>query len=236
MTGQTVIPISVGDEYTLDQFLGAKNAPMISELISLVSAQRSTNVMYIWGDNGVGKSHLLNACCEKAKAFGRPGLYLNLQQFSAQQSLVDLQSVQPNMFVCIDNLDCVVKLRQLQQSVFTVYEAIVDRRGSLLVSGLLPIREQKIELEDLKSRLASGGDFAVEEMADSEKKVALQNRAQSRGFNLDDAVIEYILSRFSRNTHSLFALLDKLDSASLKNQRKVTIPFIRSLETAQNPN
>ena len=66
-------------------------------------------------------------------------------------------------------------------------------------------------------------------MDDSEKKSALQQRAAGRGFTLDDTVARFIMSHYSRDTRALFSLLDKLDSESLQSQRKITVPFLKTL-------
>jgi DnaA family protein len=57
----------------------------------------------------------------------------------------------------------------------------------------------------------------------------LQLRARQRGFELPDDVAHYLLRRAPRDPASLFALLDRLDYASLAAQRKLTIPFVREL-------
>ena len=50
------------------------------------------------------------------------------------------------------------------------------------------------------------------------------------GWKCRRKVARYILARYPRDLDSLFALLDKLDVASLAEQRRLTIPFLRSLE------
>lgn len=238
MTGQTVLPISQFDEFTLEQFIGDNNSVLVDELNLLASRRRAKSIMYIWGAAGVGKTHLLNAVCKNARELGRPGLYLNLQQLQIDGAeadfFSDLLAMESGVFVGIDNLDQMQSDGALEQIVFKIYESVLAKQGDLLIAGSLPIREMGVELPDLKSRLALGGEYRIEEMQDQDKKSALQKRAHSRGFALDDSVMEYILSRFSRDTHSLFSLLDKLDDASLKDHRKVTIPFIRSIITADS--
>ncbi len=58
---------------------------------------------------------------------------------------------------------------------------------------------------------------------------ALQRRAQWRGFSLPDDTADYLLARVGRDTGSLFRLLDRLDRAALAAQRRLTIPFVRSV-------
>jgi DnaA family protein len=84
-------------------------------------------------------------------------------------------------------------------------------------------------LPDLASRLASGAAFRLRELDDAGKIAALQQRALRRGFEMPDAVAGYLLGRYARDTHSLFALLERLDHASLEAKRRLTIPFVREL-------
>ncbi|MCK4588174.1 MAG: DnaA regulatory inactivator Hda, partial [Gammaproteobacteria bacterium] len=58
---------------------------------------------------------------------------------------------------------------------------------------------------------------------------ALQLRAKTRGFELTEEVGLFLIRRSARDMVSLFALLDKLDEASLAQHRKLTIPFVRGL-------
>ena len=57
----------------------------------------------------------------------------------------------------------------------------------------------------------------------------VMERARARGLDLSDEVGVYLLRRCPRDTHALFALLERLDKASLAAQRRLTIPFVRDL-------
>ena len=59
--------------------------------------------------------------------------------------------------------------------------------------------------------------------------MALQLRAKGRGMEMSDEVAKFILSRAPRDTNDLFHLLDHLDDASLQQQRKLTIPFVKDV-------
>ena len=85
-------------------------------------------------------------------------------------------------------------------------------------------------MRDLSSRLGAGLVYQLVVLDDSGKLQALKQRAQHRGFALGDDVGRYVLERYPRDTAALFGLLDRIDRASLVHQRRVTIPFLRSLE------
>ena len=55
----------------------------------------------------------------------------------------------------------------------------------------------------------------------------LRQRAQTRGLELDDAVLDWLFRRVDRDLGTLTALLDRLDRASLAAQRRITVPFLR---------
>jgi DnaA family protein len=50
---------------------------------------------------------------------------------------------------------------------------------------------------------------------------------------IGDEAVRYILNQYPRDMHSLFTLLERIDDASLTQKRRVTIPFLRSLEPAR---
>ncbi|HEY6986268.1 MAG TPA: DnaA regulatory inactivator Hda, partial [Rhodanobacteraceae bacterium] len=57
----------------------------------------------------------------------------------------------------------------------------------------------------------------------------LQERAASRGIELDEAVLDWLFAREKRDLASLLGVLDRVDVASLAAQRRVTVPFLRTL-------
>ncbi len=58
-------------------------------------------------------------------------------------------------------------------------------------------------------------------------------RATWRGFSLPEETGRFLLSRVDRGAGSLFRLLDRLDRAALAAQKKLTVPFVRSVLDAE---
>ena len=228
---QLVIPVDHGTTYTFDNFFPDDNDDLIQRLVTTVYGESPGSPVYFWGESGVGKTHLLNACCDLARTLERPYHFLTLGDQILQS--VALQSLAPNTLICIDNLER-LRNRPLQQgddqlNLLTLYERVKEAGGNLLVAGQLPLDQMGIGLADLISRLSMGGSYQISLLSDDQKTLALKQRAAERGIDLSDAVIEFIMSRFERDIASLFALLDKMDSASIQHQRRITVPFIRSI-------
>jgi DnaA family protein len=84
-------------------------------------------------------------------------------------------------------------------------------------------------LPDLGSRFTAAAIFQLRELDEGEQQQALQLRAHVRGFDLPDETARWLQRRFPRDMRTLYNLLDTLDEAALVAQRRLTIPFIRSV-------
>lgn len=69
--------------------------------------------------------------------------------------------------------------------------------------------------------------YLLASLNDDEKKLALQLRASMRGFELNEAVADYILARAGRSFEDLMAVLDTLDDKTLETQRRLSIPLVK---------
>jgi DnaA family protein len=71
--------------------------------------------------------------------------------------------------------------------------------------------------------------FALRPLDEAQQRAALQLRAGMRGIELPEETLLYLQRRFARDIGSLHELLDRLDLASLQEQRRLTVPFIRAV-------
>jgi len=69
----------------------------------------------------------------------------------------------------------------------------------------------------------------LHELDEDDQIKALQLRAHVRGFELPDDTARWLQRRFPRDMRTLYDLLDTLDEAALVAQRRLTVPFIRSV-------
>ena len=83
--------------------------------------------------------------------------------------------------------------------------------------------------DDLRSRLGWGHIFQLHLLSDAERRAVLRQAADARGVFLGDEVMDFMMTRFSRDLGHLMELLELLDGYSLQTQRPITIPLIRSM-------
>jgi DnaA-homolog protein len=84
-----------------------------------------------------------------------------------------------------------------------------------------------VQLPDLRSRLLAALVVETDTLNDQQKLQVMQQRANSRGFDLKDDVGQFIMSRSARDMGSLVNVLALLEVESLRQQKKVTIPFVK---------
>jgi chromosomal replication initiation ATPase DnaA len=114
-------------------------------------------------------------------------------------------------------------------ALFAVLREIQERDGRLVVAAKAPPALLSWKLPDLGSRFTAAAIFQLRELDEREQREALQLRARLRGFELPDDTSRWLQRRFPRDMRTMYELLDTLDEAALVAQRRLTVPFIRSV-------
>lgn len=213
---------SVGDSF-------GKNAEAVHHVQRAAAGENSAEqFLFLWGSVSVGKSHLLQAACQHAAENQRTVAYLPMAELM-DLSVEVFEGLEQMSLVCLDDVQLLVGKPGWEEALFHFYNRMRDAGSRLLVTASVAPSALTVTLPDLQSRLSWGPVLQLDELDDAGKISALQLRAKGRGFELPDEVAQFLMRRSARDMASLFLLLDKLDEASLVQQRKLTIPFVRGL-------
>jgi DnaA-homolog protein len=186
--------------------------------------------LLLWGAQGTGKTHLLQAACHLAGECGRSALYLPLRELKVYGVEV-LEGAEQIALTCLDDIDEIAGDEDWEQALFHFINRQRLGGGTLVMTATENPRHLPFGLPDLESRLQWGPVFQLVALDDEAKIQALRLRAQRRGLDLPDEVAQYLLRQFPRDLAYLMDMLEELDLASLSAKRKLTIPFIRSVLT-----
>lgn len=184
--------------------------------------------VYLWGGAGTGKTHLLHAACRECARLGNTPAYLSLSH-ALDFSTELLEDLEQLALVCIDDIHVIAGQAVWEVMLFNLYNRLRDTGARLMVTANAAPIELHIALPDLRSRLSSGLVLQLHDLDDAGKLAALRLRAQGQGLDLPEEVGRFLLRRYPRDMSGLFALLQRLDDASLTAQRKLTVPFVREL-------
>ncbi len=227
---QIPLQLNLKEQNTFSNFFGEKNIQLTQTLKQVCQSKYYTQerYIYLWGSAQSGRTHLLQACCHQTNTNGEQCFYLAGQQ-QQQLSPQILENLEHYKLICIDDVDRLLTNRQWEESLFHLFNKIKDQGTTLIISAPCAPTQLTNQLADLKSRLCSGLIFKLNHLHDEDKIKTLQQRAQSRGLKLTTEASQFILHNMPRDLTTLFATLDTLDKASLVHQRKLTIPFIKSI-------
>ena len=226
---QLPLGVRLRDDATFANYYPGANAAALGYVERLCEAEAgwTESLIYLWGGEGVGCSHLLQAACLRFEQRGAPAVYLPLREV-ADYGPELLDNLEQCELVCLDDLDAVAGRREWEEALFHLFNRLRDSGRRLLLSASCSPRELPVGLPDLQSRLTLALVFQLQSLSDEDKLRALQLRASRRGLQLSDDVGRFILTRGTRSMSALFELLERLDQASLQAQRKLTIPFLKA--------
>lgn len=231
---QLALNLKLRDASSFENFFAGRNREAFERLRQAVRdlvqvPQTPATWLYLWGENGCGKTHLLEAACRAAQETGLTSIYVPLAETSAISPAL-LEDVEQTALVCVDDIARIAGDAVWEAALFALYERLRAQGGMLIVAASASPMALGLKLPDLATRLAAGLVYQLHLLSDEEKIAALRRRAERRGMEMGEDVARYLLTRYPRDLHSLFALLDKLDTATLAAQRRLTIPFLRNLE------
>ena len=224
---QLPLGLKLRDDAILDNFFIGSNEQIVEALKAFISRQ-SEQFIYCYGEPGVGRTHLLQACCHAASEKNETIFYLPLSNY-AEFSPAIFDDMEQQRYVCIDDIDAIVGNHAWEEALFHFYNRARENQVSLLVSAKKAPQQLSCVLPDLQSRLTWGLVLEIKSLTDEEKIDALKMRAALRGFSVSTEVGNYLIRHYPRHMHDLFAVLEALDQASLAAKRRLTIPFVRSV-------
>jgi len=131
--------------------------------------------------------------------------------------------------VCFDDIDRVTGQLGWEHALFGLLREIEERGGRLVASATAPPALLEWALPDLGSRFGAAAIFQMRALDEREQQQALQLHARVRGFELPDETALWLQRRYPRDMRTLYTLLDTLDEAALIAQRRLTVPFIRTV-------
>ena len=216
---QLVLALGAERPPTLDAFVVGQNTELLQLLqryARRIDGSPHERFVYLWGESGVGKTHLLRALASEAQTRYIPvGASENDYLYSQDIGLYLMD-------------DCGQLAPDAQIAAFALFNQVRENGGLLVTAGDKPPTDLALR-EDLRTRLGWGLVYQVRGLTDEEKIAALTHAAQARGISLSPGVLPYLITHFRRDMQSLSAMLDALDQYSLETQRPITLPLLRNL-------
>ena len=221
---QLPLGVRLRDTARFASFVAGRNAEVVAQLDAAPSMM--PRVTWLWGRQGTGKTHLLEAACAAVAERDGSATYLDPGAGAEPGWLEGCEGLD---LVCLDGLDAVSADDAWNAALFRLYTLMQDGPSRLVVASTAPPASLAFRLPDLRSRLLAASVHQLHELDDAGLCEALRLRAARRGLELSGEGALYLLHRMPRDMQTLCAVLDRLDEASLAARRRLTVPFLRSV-------
>jgi len=234
MTAQLPLAWPAPAHFRLDQFDATGNVAVPSLLAALAQADDDSPPLLLVGASGTGKTHLLVGTATLARESGCRAAYLALSRWSDFDADA-LDALASMTLVAIDEIEAIAGRRDAEIALFDLYNRCRDRGTRLLMASRESAAHLRLTLPDLRSRLASATLLPLVPLEEPARRALLRGRAAARGFELDEAVIDFLFRRYRRDLPALMDLIERLDRESLARQRRVTLPLVRAVIDSSSP-
>lgn len=243
MNPQLPLAIGLRPVMRLGEFVVGSNAQPVAALQAMLDGGEQSQI-FLGGAPASGKTHLLVGACEVWEreehgdrddrvSTGR-SVYIPLCGHADYRPEL-LEGLEQHGLIAIDDLQAIAGRDDWELALFNLYNRARAAGCRLLLAADRGPTALPVRLADLGSRLAWGLSFQLQPLSDDDKLGLLQRQAERRGLELSGEAARYILDRHSRDLPSLLALLERLDQASLAEQRRLTLPFVRAQLTRESP-
>lgn len=199
-----------------DKLLGTANAELV-----YILQQEHDQFVYLWGAQGSGKSHILQAWVGQALQAGQHAIYID----AGSTPLTD--AADEARFIAIDGIE---RLDSDGQAVlFYIFNNFRNNRsGHLLLAADVPPAKLQLR-EDLRTRMGYCLAYEVHALDRDEKIRALTDMAKARQLRIDPAIYEYLLAHWRQDLNSLLNLFNTLADYSIAQGKPITLPLLRRL-------
>ncbi len=191
------------------------------------------------GPSGSGKTMLLRASSEYFKHLNqsiyRKGLFVSISDRRLNEPTLEMMArfdqgeLSAVNLVCVDDVDKISGIES--NDLWSLWNRLLVVGAHLVCSSSVGPEALFTENPHLRSRMLAGLSLELTPPDDHTRVLILDKMASRRGIKLSQDVINYLLSRKSRNLKKLEELLDILDEISLQERRRVTLRLIKELES-----
>ena len=226
-------------EYTFENFIvGSTNKFAHAACVAVATNPASNyNPLFIYGNSGLGKTHLLCAIINRMKQ-NNPGvkiIYTKGEDFTNQMiaSLTNntMKDFRDKYRTCdvllIDDIQFIAGKVSTQEEFFHTFNALFEEKKQIILTSDRPPRDIKTLEDRLKSRF-EWGLLADIEPPDLELRVAIiKKKAEQINLVLPNDVLTYLGENLRSNIRQIEGAIKKLGALNFISGRTITMEVAR---------
>lgn len=230
---QQALDLPVTPRYDFASFISCNgNVTALEFAQRLCDPREPEKLLYLYGPNGCGKTHLLHAICS---ALGPQAQVVSCKQVSGDTATDLLQRLDGLPACLVDDLHLLPSTSDLRQALWEAFNRFHTAGKPLAFAADRPPRELVNLDGHLISRLLWGLVARLDVSDDSSRRMLIAKLAADRQVVLPDEVAAWLLTVLPRDVNSLVKACDTLYRAALEQQRKITLRLARELFSPAAP-
>jgi chromosomal replication initiator protein len=231
--------IALHPDYTFDNFVvGPSNRLAHASCVAVSQSLGTTyNPLFIYGNSGLGKTHLLHAVCYEIqnRILGGVIQLLSCEQFVnafiraiEEGNLLGFQRQFRNVdALVLDDIQFLSEREQSQEEFFHTFNALYSNGRQIILSADSPPSEIPSLEERLISRFNWGLVARIDPPGYETRKAIVQKKAHLRGLTLGDEIAEYVARQVHANIRELEGALTTIYAVAMTSGEDITLELAR---------
>jgi chromosomal replication initiator protein len=228
-------------KYTFDNFvIGGSNRFAHAAAVAVAEAPaKAYNPLFIYGESGLGKTHLLHAIGHYAESLyqGIQVRYVSSEEFTNDfiNSIANNRAAAFNKryrdvdILLIDDIQFLQGKEQTQEAFFHTFNTLHDHNKQVVITSDVPPKHLTGFEDRMRSRFEWGLITDVQ-APDLETRIAiLRKKAQSERLQVGNDVLEYMASKVSSNIRELEGILIRVTAFANLNRSEVDMELVQTV-------
>ena len=228
-------------KYNFDNFvIGGSNRFAHAAAVAVAEAPaKAYNPLFIYGDSGLGKTHLLHAIGHYAESL-YPGIrvrYVSSEEFT-NDFINSIANNRASVFqsryreidiLLIDDIQFLQGKDSTQEAFFHTFNTLHDHNKQVVITSDLPPKHLTGFEDRMRSRFEWGLITDVQ-APDLETRIAiLRKKAQSEKFQVGNEILEYMASKVSSNIRELEGTLIRVTAFASLNRQPIDLALVQTV-------
>ena len=228
-------------KYSFDNFvIGGSNRFAHAAAVAVAEAPaKAYNPLFIYGESGLGKTHLLHAIGHYAESL-YPGIrvrYVSSEEFT-NDFINSIANNRASVFqsryreidiLLIDDIQFLQGKDSTQEAFFHTFNTLHDHNKQVVITSDLPPKHLTGFEDRMRSRFEWGLITDVQ-APDLETRIAiLRKKAQSEKLQVSPEILEYMASKVSSNIRELEGILIRVTAFASLNRTEVDLPLVQTV-------
>lgn len=194
------------------------------------------NPLFIDGEIGTGKTHLLHAIGNSMQSQGKKPIHTSVEnfllEFTEHLGNRTMDRFRKKYRECdlllIEGFEYIQGKNQTQQEFFHLFESLLSTKKSIVMTSSVKIKQFHEMDERLKSQIQSGLEVNIQQ-PDIETRIEIIKKiAENDQLHLEEDIIYYLASQIEYNTHQLRGIVTKINAYVKLMKKDVTIEYLSS--------